>query len=60
MVDCAAFGPTSLERSERLAILLEEIARRLRINSQLADDGVLEITEDGKHLGSFRYEHPWG
>jgi hypothetical protein len=60
MVDCADFGPTSLERSAKLASVLEELARRLRINSQLGDEGILEITEDGLHVGSFRYEEPWG
>jgi hypothetical protein len=59
-VDCSTFGPTSLERSAQLANVLEELSRRLRINSQLGDDGVLEITEDGRHVGSFRYEEPWG
>jgi len=60
MVDCSGFGPTSLERSAKLASVLEELARRLRINSQLGDEGVLEITEYGRHVGSFRYEEPWG
>jgi len=60
MVDCSDFGPTSLERSAKLASVLEELARRLRINSQLGDEGLLEIIEDGNRVGSFRYEEPWG
>jgi hypothetical protein len=49
-------GPTSLEQAHEAAGALEEIARRLRIDSLLGDEKKVYILEDGRRIGSIRFE----
>ena len=49
-------GPTSLEQAHEAAGVLEEIARRLRIDCQLGQEKKVHILEDGQRIGSIRFE----
>jgi hypothetical protein len=49
-------GPTSLEQAHETAVVLEEIARRLRIDCHLGQEEKTIIIEDGRRIGSIRFE----
>jgi transcriptional regulator len=53
-IECS--GPTHLEQAHKTAEVLEEIARRLRIDCQLGSERKQVISEDGRFIGSIVYE----